>query len=175
MMRYREKFAGSDIALYGMFISISLVLSYLESLIPMPFPVPGIKLGLANVIIIWLMYEMGIRAAVTVSLLRVLLSAIMFGNIYSAIFSFAGAVCSLLIMILLKKVTPLSTVGVSISGAVFHNAAQILVAVIILENGMVAYYLPYLVISGIITGILIGILGGILCRKIKILQTNVRT
>jgi heptaprenyl diphosphate synthase len=76
-------------------------------------------------------------------------------------------------MILLKKFTKLSTVGVSIAGAVMHNVGQIIVAIIVLENGLIIYYLPYLIISGVVTGILIGILGAILYKKIKILQTNV--
>lgn len=173
MMQSHNKFAGSDVALYGMFISVTIVLSYLESIIPMPIPIPGIKLGLANVVIIWLLYSMGIKAAVIVSVLRVLLSGFLFGNLFSVVFSLVGAALSLSVMILLKKFTKLSTVGVSIAGAVMHNVGQIIVAIIVLENGLIIYYLPYLIISGVVTGIFIGILGAILYKKIKILQTNV--
>ena len=173
MMQSHNKFASSDVALYGMFISVTLVLSYIESIIPMPIPVPGIKIGLANVAIVWLLYSMGIKATLIVSILRVLLGGFLFGNLFSIAFSLAGAIFSLGTMILLKKLTKLSTVGVSIAGAVMHNVAQIIVAIIVLENGLIVYYLPYLIISGVVTGILIGILGGILYKKIKILQTNV--
>ena len=103
MMQSHNKFAGSDVALYGMFISVTIVLSYLESIIPMPIPIPGIKLGLANVVIIWLLYSMGIKAAVIVSVLRVLLSGFLFGNLFSVVFSLVGAALSLSVMILLKK------------------------------------------------------------------------
>ena len=173
MMQSYNKFASSDVALYGMFISVTIVLSYVESLIPMPFAIPGIKLGLANVVIIWLLYSMGIKAAIIVSVLRVLLSGFLIGNLFSIVFSMVGAALSLTVMILLKKFTKLSTVGVSNAGAVMHNVGQIIVAIIVLENGLIVYYLPYLIISGIVSGILIGILGSILYKKIKILQTNV--
>ena len=111
MMQSHNKFASSDVALYGMFISVTIVLSYVESLIPMPFAIPGIKLGLANVVIIWLLYSMGIKAAIIVSVLRVLLSGFLFGNLFSIVFSMVGAALSLTVMILLKKFTKLSTVG----------------------------------------------------------------
>lgn len=172
-MPFQNKFKNSNIPLYGMFISVAMVLSYIESLIPVVFPIPGIKLGLANIVIIWILYAMDIKAAIIVSLLRVLLSGFLFGNLYSILFSFVGAALSLGVMILLKKIKVFSIVGVSIAGAVCHNIGQIIVAIIVLENGLIAYYLPALIISGVVTGIVIGIVGGILFKKIKILQTNV--
>lgn len=173
MQSQGNRFAGSDIVLYGMFISGTLVVSYLESFIPIPFPVPGIKIGLANIVILWVLYAMNIKAAIIISLLRVILSGFLFGNLYTMLFSFVGAVLSLAVMILLKKVNKFSIIGASIAGAVCHNTGQIIVAIIVLENSKLGYYLPALIISGVIFGIVIGIVGGILYKKIKILQTNV--
>ncbi|MGN0379247.1 MAG: Gx transporter family protein [Butyrivibrio sp.] len=168
----KEKFMESDVALYGMFVSVSLVLSYIEAIIPINLPVPGMKLGLANIVIIWVLYSMGIKAAAIVSLVRVLLAGFMFGNMYSIIFSMAGALLSLITMYFLKKIKAFSIIGVSIAGGVMHNAGQIIVSMIVLENVRMAYYFPALMISGVVAGIAIGLLGGILYRKIKILPQN---
>lgn len=168
----KEKFMESDVALYGMFVSVSLVLSYIEAIIPINLPVPGMKLGLANIVIIWVLYSMGIKAAAIVSLVRVLLAGFMFGNMYSIIFSMAGALLSLITMYFLKRIKAFSIIGVSIAGGVMHNAGQIIVSMIVLENVRMAYYFPALIISGVVAGIAIGLLGGILYRKIKILPQN---
>ena len=168
----KEKFMESDVALYGMFVSVSLVLSYIEAIIPINLPVPAMKLGLANIVIIWVLYSMGIKAAAIVSLVRVILAGFMFGNMYSIIFSMAGALLSLITMYFLKKIKAFSIIGVSIAGGVMHNAGQIIVSMIVLENVRMAYYFPALMISGVVAGIAIGLLGGILYRKIKILPQN---
>ena len=171
----REKFMQSDVALYGMLISIALVASYIESIIPIPYPVYGMKIGLANIIIVWVLYSIDIKAAAIISLARVLIAGFLFGNFYSIIFSLVGAGLSLGIMFLLKKTKKFSIVGVSIAGGVTHNLGQIIVAAIVLENIRITYVFPILIVSGVVAGIAIGILGGILYRKIKILQTNVRS
>lgn len=168
----KNKFMESDVALYGMFVSVALVMSYIESLIPINPPVPGIKLGLANIVIIWVLYSMGIKPAAIISVLRVLLAGFLFGNLYSIIFSMAGAVFSLAVMFFLKKVRFFTVIGVSIAGGVAHNLAQTVVAMIVLENVWMTSYFPALLVSGVVSGIAIGILGGILYRKIKILQPD---
>ncbi len=165
----RQKFMESDVALYGMFISVAAVMSYVESLIPLSPPVPGMKIGLANILIIWVLYSMGIKPAALISLLRVLLVGFLFGNLYSILFSLAGAAASLGIMFALKRIKGFSVIGVSIAGGVSHNLAQIAVAMVVLENARIAYYLPALIVSGVAAGIAIGILGGLLYKKIKIL------
>ncbi len=171
----RDKFMQSDVALYGMLISVALVASYIESIIPIPYPVYGMKIGLANIVIIWVLYSMGIKAAAIISFARVLIAGFLFGNLYSMIFSLVGAGISLGVMFLLKKTKKFSVVGVSIAGGVCHNLGQIIVAAIVLENIRITFVFPVLIISGLIAGIAIGILGGILFRKIKILQTNVQS
>lgn len=169
-----NKFMQSDVALYGMLASVALVMGYIESIIPIPYPVYGMKIGLANIVIVWVLYAMGIKAAGIISFIRVLLAGFLFGNLYSIIFSLAGAILSLLVMFLLKKTGKFTIVGVSIAGGVCHNLGQIVVAIFILENVRIAYIFPILMVSGVIAGIAIGLLGGLLFRKIKILQTNVR-
>lgn len=170
-----NKFMQSDVALYGMLASVALVMGYIESIIPIPYPVYGMKIGLANIVIVWVLYSMGIKAAGIISFIRVLLSGFLFGNLYSIIFSLAGAALSLLVMFLLKKTKKFTIIGVSIAGGVCHNLGQIIVAIFILENVRIAYIFPILMVSGVIAGVAIGLLGGLLFRKIKILQTNVRS
>ena len=171
----KEKFMQSDVALYGMLASVALVMGYIESLIPIPYPVYGMKIGLANIVIVWVLYAMDIKAAATISFIRVILAGFLFGNLYSIIFSLAGAALSMVMMWLLKKTNKFSIIGVSIAGGVCHNLGQIVVAAIVLENIKIVTIYPYLMISGVVSGILIGILGGILFKKIKILQKNVRS
>lgn len=171
----REKFMQSDVALYGMLISIALVASYIESIIPIPYPVYGMKIGLANIIIVWVLYSLGAKASAIISFARVLIAGFLFGNFYSIIFSLVGAGLSLGIMFVLKKTKKFSIVGVSIAGGVTHNLGQIIVAAVVLENIRITYIFPILMVSGVVAGIAIGILGGILFRKIKILQTNVQS
>ena len=144
-------------AYLGMFVTLALIASYVESLVPFYFGAPGIKLGLANLITVVLLYRADWKDAFTVSMLRILLSGFLFGNVFSILYSFAGAVLSLLIMCLLRKIEGFSILGVSISGGVTHNLGQIGAAIFLMENGNIIYYFPVLMVAGIITGLLIGI------------------
>ena len=155
------------LAYLSLLLSLSMVLSYLESLIPVFIAVPGVKLGLANAVSLFALYKLGVRYAVPISLLRVLLSSLLFGSVMSLAFSLAGATLSLLSMIILQKVSPLSKVGVSIVGAVCHNLGQIVVAAALLSTSLI-YYLGVLIISGVVSGILIGLLTSYLIKRIKI-------
>ena len=144
------------------------MLSYIESLIPAFIPIPGIKLGLANIVSVFLLYKCGFKYAFTVSVLRVLLSVLLFGNILTLAYSLSGAVLSLLLMLLFKKTGLFSEVGVSIVGGISHNAAQIAVACLLMDTARIMYYLPALIISGTVTGAVIGIGGGLLIKKINL-------
>ena len=155
------------LAYLSLLLSLSMVLSYLESLIPVFIAVPGVKLGLANAVSLFALYKLGARYAIPISLLRVLLSSLLFGSVMSLAFSLAGAALSLLSMIILQKVSPLSEVGVSIVGAVCHNLGQIVVAAALLSTSLI-YYLGVLIISGVVSGILIGLLTSYLVKRIKI-------
>lgn len=151
----------------ALFCTVALMLSYIESLIPPFFAVPGIKLGLSNIISIYLLYTLGFKYAITVSLLRVAISSLLFGTTLTLAYSLAGALFSLLLMYLFKRLSLFSEVGVSIIGGVSHNAAQIIVAVIIMNTKQIVYYLPPLIVSGVITGAVIGIGGALLIKKLR--------
>lgn len=154
-------------ALLGLGASIALVLAYIEALLPpILAAVPGIKLGLPNIIIVFLLYRCGVKQAAVVSLVRILLLLWIFGNAMSFYYSLAGATLSLLVMALLKRADFLSTVGVSVSGAVMHNVGQILVAMLLLNTAELGYYLIVLSVTGTIAGIFIGLCGALLIRRI---------
>ncbi len=154
------------ITFYGMFLGVALIFSYVEQLIPINVGVPGVKLGLANIITMLLLYFIGVRAAVIISVLRILLSGMLFGNGFAIVYSLAGAASSILAMSLLKKSGKFGFVGISVMGGVFHNIGQIIVAAIVLETGALIYYLPVLIISGLTAGIVIGVLSGFMMRRL---------
>lgn len=147
--------------------ALAMILSFIESQIPPFVAVPGVKIGLANTVSLFLLYAYGAREAAAVSFIRVCLSALLFGSPVSFIYSLSGAVLSLLGMILLKKIPIFTPLTVSVSGAVLHNAAQIAVACLIMENAAIAYYLPALIISGTLSGVAIGALAALLLKKLN--------
>ena len=155
------------VATLGVVASLALLLSYVEFLLPPLFvAVPGIKLGLPNVAILFLLYYSGVRDAIGVSFVRVMLSAILFGSVMTLAYSAAGAALSLLVMAVLKRLKLFSSLGVSVAGAVAHNVGQTIVAVILLDTPQIAYYMIVLTLTGIVTGAFVGILGGLLLRRI---------
>ena len=155
------------VATLGVIASLALLLSYVEFLLPPLFvAVPGIKLGLPNVAILFVLYYSGVRDAVGVSFVRVIISAILFGSVMTLAYSAAGAVLSLVVMATLKNLKFFSPLGVSVAGAVAHNIGQTVVAVILLDTPQIAYYMIVLTLTGIVTGAFVGILGGLLLRRI---------
>ena len=144
-----------------------MMLSFIESQIPALVPIPGIKIGLANIAVIFALYEFGALRAGAVSLVRVFLVALLFGSITGMIYGLFGAVLSLLLMALLKKISPLSPVGISVAGAVAHNIGQIIAAWLLIGNEKILLYLPVLVISGTLSGIAVGIASGVLIKRFK--------
>lgn len=147
----------SRVAYFGVFTALALIFSYVETLIPVSFGIPGIKLGLANLIIVIALYRLKLKEAYLLSVTRVLLSGFIFGNYFSILYSLAGAFLSLSVMALLKRDGGFSVIGVSIAGGVSHNIGQLMVAVLVVETYQVTYYLPVLLIAGLLTGGLIGI------------------
>lgn len=141
----------------SLLFALAMIFSFVESRLPTFIPIPGVKLGLCNVVVIFTLLRLGAPSAIGVSLLRVLLSSILFGNMAAFFYSFAGAALSLAVMILLKKTNLFSAVGISVAGGVMHNAGQLLMAWIILGTAGVMYYLPVLVIAGTVAGALIGL------------------
>ncbi len=154
-------------AYMGVFLAFALILSYVETLIPFYFGVPGIKLGLTNLIIVVLLYEWGVKEALCISMLRILLTGFLFGNMFSILYSLAGGLCSFLVMYLLKKCRLFHVVTVSVCGGITHNIAQLVLASFIVENYGVFFYAPVLLFSGIITGLIIGILAAEIIRRME--------
>lgn len=158
---------SKDVSRYALLIALAMVLSWLESLVPVSAAVPGMKLGLTNLVVIFALYRMRSIDAAMISFVRVLLVSFTFGNAYAFAYSIAGAVLSLLIMLALKKSGRFSTVGVSIAGGVGHNLGQIIVAALVLETETIFFYLPVLMVSGMAAGVCIGLLGGIITERLK--------
>lgn len=155
------------IARYALLVALAMVLSWLESLIPLSVAIPGVKLGLTNLVVLFALYRMRTADAITISLIRVVLVSITFGNAYAFAYSFAGAVLSFLIMWTMKKSEKFSSVGVSVAGGVGHNLGQIIVAALVLENSGIFLYLPALMLSGTAAGVCIGVVGGIIVQRLK--------
>ena len=143
-------------AYLGLYLALALVCSYIESLIPISFGIPGIKLGLANVVVILVLYDLGAAWAAAVSVLRILLAGFMFGNMFSIIYGLSGGLLSLGCMLLLKKTGKFKIISVSAAGGVTHNLGQIIAAALVVENINLFYYYPVLLTAGVITGVLIG-------------------
>ena len=155
------------VAMLGLTIALAMIMSYIEALVPLSFAVPGIKMGLANIVIIFVLYKIGTKEAILVSLIRVILVSLLFSNIMAMAYSIAGAVLSLSVMWLLKKTDRFSFVGVSIVGGIMHNVGQIIMAVILLGTEQIALYLPVLIITGTVTGVVIGIVSGLVINRFK--------
>ena len=155
------------VTLLGLLASLALLLSYVEFLLPPLYAaVPGIKLGLPNIVIIFTLYRLGLSSAATVSFVRLAVSALLFGNVMTFAYSFAGALLSLAVMALLKKLDVLTTVGVSIAGGILHNFGQILVAMLLLNTPQIAYYMIVLTVTGTISGAFIGLCGAFMVKRI---------
>lgn len=158
---------SKTVAFAGICIALALILAYIEVLLPPLFSaVPGIKMGLPNIIIVFLLYRRGPVFAGLVSFLRILLVSMLFGNAMALAYSLAGGALSLAVMVLLKKLNVLSSVGVSVAGGVMHNVGQIMMAVLLLDTVQLGYYLAVLAVTGTIAGIVIGLCGSFLVKRI---------
>ncbi len=155
------------VAIISILIALALVFSYVEFLIPFNFGVPGIKLGLANIVVIVALYIFGLPVAISVSLLRVLLNGLIFTGLFSALYGVVGAILSILGMYLLKRSGKFSVVGVSVFGAFLHIIGQLIVAALVFGNIKIFIYLPFLTVVSVITGTLIGFLVYLILKKVK--------
>jgi len=158
---------SKKIALYGVMIATALILSYVEAQIPALIAIPGMKLGLTNLVVLTALYLMGGGAAFAINLFRILLVALLFGNAASLAFSAAGGILSTLVMFLLKKTDRFRMIPVSIAGGITHNVGQILVAMLLLDTASLAWYMAVLWFSGMVSGALVGLLGGLLCGRLE--------
>ncbi len=150
----------------SLLISVAIVLSYIESLIPAFVAVPGVKVGLSNIATVFALYTLGAPGAVAVSVIRVFLSSLLFGNFAMMIYSLAGAALALTFMILIKATGVFSEVGVSVIGGIMHNAGQIIAAAFMMENSGIVSYLVPLAISGTIAGVAVGLISALLIKRI---------
>ena len=161
-----ESPAAKRVALSALFASLALIFSYVEAILPAAPGIPGIKLGIANLVVIIAMYRLDSRYALTINLIRIFLAGFMFSGLYGAIYSLCGCILSFAVMCLLKKSDAFSVVGVSMGGGVAHNIGQLSIAAILVSGPQIFYYLPVLIISGTVSGIMIGWLGWILLEHI---------
>lgn len=144
----------------GLMLALAMLLSYVESLIPLSFGIPGIKLGLPNLIVLLMLYEGGkARETLLVNGLRIVLSGFLFSNLYTILYALAGAALSFPAMLIGRRTKRLSMMGVSVLGGVFHNVGQLLMAMAVVETLTVAYYTPFLIVAGTVTGALLGFVG----------------
>ena len=156
------------IAVLALAIALAMILSFVESQIPAFVAIPGVKIGLANIAVVFVLYNLGWKEAVLISLVRVVMVSMLFGTLVSLFYSVAGAVLSLTGMVLLKKTGLFSTVAVSVTGGVLHNVGQILMACLLLETNVIVYYLPFLILSGVIAGVVIGVVSAIMVNRVQV-------
>ena len=162
-----KKLSTRQMVTLSAIIAVAMILSYIESMIPAFVAVPGVKMGLSNIATVFALYALGWPYAICVSVVRVFLSALLFGNFVSLIYSLSGAALALGLMILLKKLNKFSSIGVSVAGGVGHNAGQIIAACIVMKNAAISIYIIPLLISGTISGIVIGLIAGNLVERVK--------
>ena len=156
------------IAVLALAIALAMILSFVESQIPAVVAIPGVKIGLANIAVVFVLYKLGWKEAVLISLVRVFMVSVLFGTAVSLFYSVAGAVLRLTGMVLLRKTGLFSTVAVSVTGGVLHNVGQILMACLLLETNVIVYYLPFLILSGVIAGVVIGVVSAIMVNRVQV-------
>lgn len=155
--RQQASLTARKTAYLGLCLALALICSYVEALVPIPIGIPGVKLGLTNVVIVGILYLSNWRDAALVSFARVLLAGFFFGSLYSILYSLAGALLSLIVMVVIKRTEKLHLISVSAAGGIAHNVGQFLVAALVVENYRILYYLPVLFLVGMATGVLIGV------------------
>ena len=160
------------VAVFGVFTALALIFSYVELLIPINFGIPGAKLGLANLVIIIVLYKTDWKEALLLSVVRIVLAGFLFGNLFGILYSLAGGSLSLAVMAFLKRSGAFSIIGVSMAGGVSHNVGQLIMAMLVVETYAVGYYLPVLLIAGLITGTLIGIAGREMLKRLDLAVLN---
>ena len=152
---------------YGaMFAALAMIFSYIEVLVPIPVPIPGVKLGIANLVILIALYRMGFKYAMTINIVRIVASGLLFQGVFGMLYSLAGGVLSLIVMYLLYRTKLFSMTGVSMAGGVAHNFGQVSIACLIVSNVRLMSYFAILLWTGLISGILIGILAYIIEKRL---------
>lgn len=158
------------LALSAMLAALALIFSYVEVLIPVPVPIPGVKLGIANLVIVMAIYKLGFRYAFTINCVRIVIAGLLFSGVFGMLYSFVGGILSIIVMYLLYRTGWFSMVGVSMAGGVAHNLGQLITAALIVESAGMMSYFSILLFSGLISGILIGILATLIYRRLPEVQ-----
>ncbi len=158
---------SKKIALCAVLATLALMFSYIEMLFPLSIAIPGVKIGIANIVVIVALYLFDIKYALVVNIVRIAMAGLLFTGLFGALFALSGALLSMIIMALLKKSGMFSIIGVSMAGGAAHNLAQISLAAAIVENINIFLYLPVLIISGAATGIVIGFLANIITARLR--------
>lgn len=153
------------LAKMGLLLALGMILSYVEALFPIAPSMPGVKIGLANMLVVLLLYSYGWKYGIIYQLSRILLTAMLFGNVFSCVYSLAGAALSMAVMIGLKKSDFLDMAGVSMAGGIAHNIGQLLIAYFIVQNTAIGWYMPILLITGAVSGYVIGFISEILLKR----------
>ena len=161
------RFSYRFLARASLLTALALVFSYVEALIPFSIGIPGVKLGLANIVIVYALYTLGERYAVLVNLCRVVLSALLFGSMFSMLYALSGAVLSMTVMLLLKRWNIFSVCAVSAAGGVFHNLGQIVTAMLVVKTPQIILYFPVLLFSGIAAGTVNGLIAALCMRHVR--------
>ncbi len=167
MITDRKESRAYRTAVSSVLTALTLILSYVEMLIPFNFGVPGIKLGLSNLVVLTALYSLGTGYAFTINMVRIVLSGLLFTGMSAMLYSLSGGILSFIIMLLLKKTGLFSPVGVSMAGGVSHNAGQLITAALVTETAKIFLYFPVLLTAGMITGVLLGITGAMVLRRLK--------
>ena len=158
------------LALSAILAALAMILSYVEAMVPMPVPIPGIKLGLANLVILLAIYRLGFKYALAINCIRIFVTGLLFTGAFGLLYSLAGGLLSLLVMYLLYRTEIFSMVGVSMAGGVAHNLGQLLTACLIMSNIRLMSYFAVLLFAGIGSGILMGIVAWLVCQRLPHLK-----
>ena len=164
----KSSIGSSFIARVGLMAALALIFSYVEAIIPYSPTLPGIKLGIANIVTVVALYKFGVKDAIAVSVVRIVIAGLLFNGLFGMLYSLAGALLSLAGMIALKKTGLFSIVGVSMAAGVLHNMGQLIVASVLIEDLRIFFYFPALMFSGIVAGILVGIASTVIIRSVKV-------
>lgn len=160
------------ISYISLFTALAMIFAYIEALLPINVGIPGAKLGIANLVIIFVLYSFGPKSAIAVNILRIIMTGLLFSSVFGMLFSLMGGLLSIIVMILLKKTGLFSVIGVSIAGGVMHNMGQLLTTAFLISNIRVFLYFPFLLFSGIVSGAIIGIVALVVLRRIPILSSK---
>ncbi|MBE5959536.1 MAG: Gx transporter family protein [Lachnospiraceae bacterium] len=165
-MEKNESTSARKTAIRALLVALAMILSYIESQVPVGFMVPGMKIGLTNLVVMVALYKLNEKEAIIINIVRIFLVGFTFGNLFSIVYSLAGGILSGVVMIILKRTQKVGMTTVSVAGGVSHNVAQIIVAMIVMETNAILYYLLVLWISGVFAGVVIGILSAEVIKRL---------